>query len=86
VRQLLEALSVPGWVAEEPDVHLLPHLRRACDDPGSPWTFMGAKLQDAVYVVLSCGPGPNRGSDSCAPMRSPSLEPWRKDRHSFSNG
>ena len=51
VRQLLEALSAPGWVAEEPDVHLLPHLRRACDDPGSPWTFVGAKLQDAVYVV-----------------------------------
>jgi hypothetical protein len=51
VRKLLDALSVPGWVAEEPDVHLLPHLRQACDAPGSPWTFMDAELQDAVYVV-----------------------------------
>jgi hypothetical protein len=51
VRQLLEALAAPGWVAEEPDVHLLPHLRQACAAPGSPWTFIGAELQDAVYVV-----------------------------------
>lgn len=51
VRQLLEALAAPGWVAEEPDVHLLPHLRQACAAPGSPWTFIGAELQEAVYVA-----------------------------------
>jgi hypothetical protein len=22
----------PDWVAEQPDLHLLPHIRRACDE------------------------------------------------------
>ena len=51
VQRLLAALASPGWVAEEPDVHLLPHLRLACDAPGSPWALKGAELQEAVYVV-----------------------------------
>lgn len=51
VRQFLEALSAPGWVAEEPDTHLLPHLRDACDAPGSPWTLVGTELLDTVYSV-----------------------------------
>ena len=29
--ELLAALSEPGWVAEDPDAHLLPHLRQACE-------------------------------------------------------
>jgi hypothetical protein len=29
--ELLEALREPGWVAEDGDDHLLPHLRRACE-------------------------------------------------------
>src|SRR5947209_3029975 len=36
VARLLDALGLSDWVAEEPDVHLLPHLRRACALPGSP--------------------------------------------------
>jgi hypothetical protein len=31
VRRLLGALAEADWVAEDPDVHLLPHLRRACE-------------------------------------------------------
>ena len=27
---LVAAMRQPGWVAEEPEVHLLPHLQRAC--------------------------------------------------------
>ena len=26
-----------GWVAEEPDTHLWPHIERAIEAPGSPW-------------------------------------------------
>jgi hypothetical protein len=26
-----------GWVAEEPEAHLWPHLERAIEQPGSPW-------------------------------------------------
>src|SRR5687768_1478367 len=39
VRRLLDTLAEPGWVAEDPDIHLLPHLRRACQEAGSPWTL-----------------------------------------------
>lgn len=28
---LRAAMSEPDWVAEDPDVHLLPHIRRFCD-------------------------------------------------------
>jgi hypothetical protein len=51
VQHLLAALAAPGWIAEEPDVHLLPHLRQACEAPNSPWTLIAADLQEAVYVV-----------------------------------
>ncbi len=52
VRRFLGALGDPGWVAEEPDAHLLPHLRRACEASGSPWTLRGTTLRDdGVYVV-----------------------------------
>ena len=27
--ELLEAMGTPDWVAEEPEAHLLPHLRRS---------------------------------------------------------
>jgi hypothetical protein len=52
LRWLLEALAEPGWVAEEPEIHLLPHLRQACDAPSSPWALIGTDLQDAIYVVI----------------------------------
>ena len=52
VRALLAALAEPGWVAEDPDDHLLPPLRRACAAPGSPWTLERAELRpDGVYAV-----------------------------------
>jgi hypothetical protein len=51
VRQFLDALAAPCWVAEDPHVHLLPHLRQACAAPDSPWTLIGADLEEAVYVV-----------------------------------
>ena len=29
--------ELPGWVTEEPEAHLWPHLERAIQAPGSPW-------------------------------------------------
>lgn len=29
--ELVEAMGRPSWVAEQPEVHLLPHLRRSCE-------------------------------------------------------
>jgi len=57
VRRLLDAMAAPGWVAEDPDAHLLPGLRRFCNEPGSPWTLradafalIGAVAESSTYV------------------------------------
>jgi hypothetical protein len=31
-RELFDAFAQPEWVAEEPDTHLLPHIRAWCED------------------------------------------------------
>ena len=52
VERFLSTLSEPLWVAEAPEVHLLPHLERACAAPESPWQLVDATLDDdAVYQV-----------------------------------
>ncbi len=52
LRALLAAMAAPGWITEEPDAHLLPHLRRACAEPGSPWTLEREAIEEAgVYRV-----------------------------------
>ena len=40
-----------GWVAEEPEAHLLPHLRRAIDAPNSPWTLRDSSVTAGVLVL-----------------------------------
>jgi hypothetical protein len=35
VERLLEAMRMPDWVAEEPEVHLVPHIREALAAPGA---------------------------------------------------
>ena len=37
------------WVAEEPELHLLPHIRRACAERG--WTVRRAEVVAAVLEV-----------------------------------
>jgi hypothetical protein len=52
VERLLEAMQRPGWVTEDPDAHLLPHLERACAGDGSPWMLLDQRLEaEGVYVV-----------------------------------
>jgi hypothetical protein len=52
VRELADALPGSGWVAEEPEAHLLPHLRAACDEPGSRWAITSWTIDDdGVFVV-----------------------------------
>ena len=59
VRELLAGLATPGWVAEDPDDHLLPRLRRACDDAVSPWTLAQTESRDGVYIVVLDWTRPN---------------------------
>jgi hypothetical protein len=37
IAALRDVAEQPGWVAEEPDAHLWPHIERAVAAPGSPW-------------------------------------------------
>ncbi|MFE5826676.1 hypothetical protein ACFQ7B_33675 [Streptomyces erythrochromogenes] len=52
VKRLAEVLDREGWVTEDPEAHLLHHLKRICDEPGSRWHLRDARLQeDGVYEV-----------------------------------
>jgi hypothetical protein len=49
-RELVAAMETTDWVAEEPEAHLLPHIRRTCE--GSPLSLVGAEVaEDGVLVV-----------------------------------
>ena len=45
----------PDWVAEEPELHLLPHIRRTCAEHG--WNVARADVVDAVLEVEVQAPG-----------------------------
>jgi len=48
---LRAAAAEDGWVAEEPEAHLLPHIRRQVDD-GGPWAIDGTTTDpDGTFVV-----------------------------------
>ncbi|MBF8185838.1 hypothetical protein ITP53_08800 [Nonomuraea sp. K274] len=51
VHELEEAMRGDGWVTEDPDAHLLPHLRRA---PG--WEVLGARLLDDGFYEVRARP------------------------------
>ena len=43
------AMLEPGWVAEDPDLHLLPHVRRLCEEQG--WNLARADMVADVLEV-----------------------------------
>lgn len=51
VAQLQDELRRPNWIAEDPEVHLLPWLRQACELPESPWRLVEAKSVGELFVV-----------------------------------
>jgi hypothetical protein len=70
VARLFQALREADWVAEQPDVHLLPHIRRACEAPGSPWRLLRSDVQNAVLDVELRWERPN---DDLATVRGDAL-------------
>ena len=44
-------MADPGWVAEEPEAHLLPHLVAACSQPGSLLQLADARSDGEIFVV-----------------------------------
>lgn len=59
----IEELAVlarrPGWVAEEPDVHLVPHLRSA-EVPGLRLSGWHTRQDGVLEAVAECRPGASR--------------------------
>src|SRR5262245_8053842 len=52
VQRLVAEMSAPDWVAEQPEAHLLPHLRAATERPGSPLRLVRATTAaDGAYDV-----------------------------------
>jgi len=47
--RLRSAMVLPDWVAEAPDVHLLPHVERMCDEHG--WRIVRADAAAGVLEV-----------------------------------
>jgi hypothetical protein len=51
-RELVAAMEEPNWVAEEPEIHLLPHLRQACEAGNSPLALREVRVDgDGALVV-----------------------------------
>jgi hypothetical protein len=49
--ELASVASDSGWVAEEPEAHLLPHLQAACDEAASAFHLDATRLEGEVFVV-----------------------------------
>jgi len=63
VRQLADALGEENWIAEDPELHLLPHIERACAAAGL--EVLGHEHDDAVFVVRIAG-----GREACEAVYS----------------
>ena len=49
--ELAQLMADAGWVAEEPEAHLLPHIEVACAETGSLLRLIGAKSDGEIFVV-----------------------------------
>jgi hypothetical protein len=48
----LDVLARPGWVTEDPDAHLRPHIQRACTHDDSHWTLLDTAMQaNGEYIA-----------------------------------
>ena len=57
--RLRSAMVLPDWVAEAPDVHLLPHVERVCD--ANDWRIRRADVVGEVLEVEVVTGGQSRG-------------------------
>ena len=53
-RALLERMERPFWVTEDPDAHLLPHLRRMCEQGEVPLALVDARTDQDGTLVIEC--------------------------------
>lgn len=60
VEELAALARRPGWVAEDPEIHLAPHLRGASVD-GLRIVEIRTGEDGVLAVTVECGPGTGRG-------------------------
>lgn len=66
-RELVDAMVEEDWVAEDPDAHLLPHIRMACDRDGAPLSLRSAETEpDGTLSVALSWRGSENGSPHAA--------------------
>ncbi|HEX8919298.1 MAG TPA: hypothetical protein VF898_12400, partial [Chloroflexota bacterium] len=52
LQRLIADMAAPDWIAEDPEIHLLPHLRSFIERQGSPWRLISAEASsDDRYLV-----------------------------------
>jgi hypothetical protein len=51
VAELAEAMGDRAWVAEHPEMHLLPHLMAACSDADAPLRIASTRSEGEVFVI-----------------------------------
>jgi hypothetical protein len=68
VDELAQALAVEGWVAEEPEAHLLPRIERACAQAGL--ALLGHRLDGTVFAVQIAWPVTSRSDEARAAVFS----------------
>ncbi len=51
VRELAELMLDDGWTTEDPEAHLLPHLRDACAQRDAEFQITDARSEGEIYVV-----------------------------------
>lgn len=51
VSTLHDAVQQPLWIAEAPEEHIMPHIQRACAQPGAPWQLSGAAIRGGIFDI-----------------------------------
>jgi hypothetical protein len=64
----------PLWIAEQPDVHLWPHLERAIAEPGSPWTDVAWSIDGDGRMVVDLVHPPVEGDRRRAELQAELLK------------
>jgi hypothetical protein len=63
----------PGWITEEPEAHLWPHLERAIQEPGSPWITADHSVDVDGRLVVDLVHSPVEGDREHARLHSDAL-------------
>ncbi len=64
VHELVDALSIEDWIAEDPETHLLRHIEHACGEGGL--ELLDHRLDGAVFTVRIGWPGTPRPAEARA--------------------